>query len=126
MLIVCFVYSFTHMKFFALALLLAANSFLIAQQPAPNSGQQTPPWNLMPVPAKIQPASGFWIVQQGFTISISGADDPRILGAAQRFFERLSRATGIPLKYQLGEAEKATVAIRCEHPGERIQKLGED
>jgi len=80
----------------------------------------------MPVPAKIQPASGWWTVQQGFTISVSGADDPRVLGAAQRFVDHLSRATGIPLKYQAGEADKATIAIRCEHPGEKIQKLGED
>ncbi|HWC17396.1 MAG TPA: family 20 glycosylhydrolase [Terriglobales bacterium] len=114
------------MKLFALLLLLTIAFFLNAQQPMPNSVQQGPPWNLMPVPAKMQPGSGQWIVQQGFTISVSGTDDARSLGAAQRFVEHLSRATGIPLKYQLGEGEKATIAIHCEHPGEKIQKLGED
>ena len=121
-----FVYSFIPMKPFAVLFLLAAASFLIAQPSTPGAAGQGSPWNLMPVPAKIHPGSGQWIVQQGFTMSVTGADDPRSLAAAQRFVEHLSRATGIPLKYQLGEAEKATIAVRCEHPGEKIQKLGED
>src|SRR5689334_626149 len=114
------------MKSFALALVLTASPFFAGQQSISTPGQQAPPWNLMPVPAKIQPASGWWTVQQGFTISVSGADDPRVLGAAQRFVDHLSRATGIPLKYQAGQADKAKIAISCDHPGEKIQKLGED
>ncbi|HVH88341.1 MAG TPA: glycoside hydrolase family 20 zincin-like fold domain-containing protein, partial [Terriglobales bacterium] len=114
------------MKCFGLILSLAASSFVTAQPTTPNMVQSGPPWNLMPVPAKIQPGSGQWIPQQGFTISVNGADDPRVLGAAQRFVEHLTRATGISLHYQAGEPGKATIAIRCEHAGDKIQKLGED
>jgi hexosaminidase len=80
----------------------------------------------MPVPAKLQAGTGQWIVQQGLTISIAGADDPRVRGAAQRFVDHLSRATGIPLRYQSAEGATATIAIRCEHSGDKVQKLGED
>jgi hexosaminidase len=80
----------------------------------------------MPVPAKLQAGSGQWIVQQGLTISVAGADDPRVRGAAQRFVDHLSRATGIPLRYQSAEGATATILIRCEHSGDKVQKLGED
>jgi hexosaminidase len=80
----------------------------------------------MPVPAKLQAGTGQWIVQQGLTISVAGADDPRVRRAAQRFVDHLSRATGIPLRYQSAEGATATIAIRCEHSGDKVQKLGED
>jgi len=80
----------------------------------------------MPVPAKLQPGSGQWAVQQGFTISITGADDPRIRSAAQRFVDHISRATGIPLQFLSAEPNKATVSIHCDRAGEKAQKLEED
>jgi hexosaminidase len=114
------------MRFFPLILLFAAASFLNAQSSPSNASLQGPPWNLMPVPAKLQAGSGQWIVQQGLTISVAGADDPRVRGAAQRFVDHLSRATGIPLRYQSAEGATATILIRCEHSGDKVQKLGED
>ena len=113
------------MRLFALMLFIAATSLLTAQQSASAPAQPTP-LNLMPMPSKIQLGSGQWVVQQGLTISITGAEDSRIRSAAQRFVEHLSRATGIPLRYQAGESGKATVAIHCEHAGDKVQKLGED
>ena len=80
----------------------------------------------MPVPAKLQPGSGQWVVQEGFTIAVTGADDPRVRSAAQRFVDHLSRGTGIPLRFLSAEPDKATIVIRCEHMGEKVQKLGED
>jgi hexosaminidase len=80
----------------------------------------------MPVPAKLQAGTGQWRVQQGLTISLTGPDDPRVRSAAQRFVEHLSRATGIPLRYQSAESANAAIAIRCEHSGDKVQKLGED
>jgi len=109
----------------ALMFFIAATSLLTAQQSASAPALPTP-LNLMPMPSKIQLGSGQWVVQQGLTISITGADDSRIRSAAQRFVEHLSRATGIPLRYQAGESGKATVAIHCEHAGDKVQKLGED
>ena len=114
------------MRFFALLLLLAtATSLLSAQQPAAPA-QAGPPWNLMPVPAKLQAGSGQWLVNQALTVSVAGADDPRIRAASQRFVEHLARETGIPLRYQSAEADKGTIAIHCERMGEKVQKLGED
>jgi hexosaminidase len=112
------------MKLLALVLVVSATSFLLAQSnPANLTG---PPWGLMPVPAKVQAGSGRWVVQPGLTISITGADDPRVGGAAQRFVDHMSRSTGIPLRYQSADPDKATIAIHCEHSGEKLQKLGED
>jgi len=102
---------------------LFAQTPSIGTAPVPSSG---PPWALMPVPAKVQAGTGLWQVQQGFTISITGADDARLAAAAERCVNHLSGATGIPLTYRTADASKATIAIRCEHNGEKIQKLGED
>src|SRR5438045_243028 len=113
------------MRFFSLILLLAVTLFLSAEQ-LPSSTQQSPPWKLMPIPAKVQAGTGQWVVQQGLTIAVSGAGDPRVGDAAQRFVTQLSRATGIPLRHQVAERDKATIAIRCEHSGDKVQKLGED
>jgi hexosaminidase len=112
------------MKLFALMLVVSATSFLSAQPSTATLSQV--PWALMPVPAKIQAGNGQWLVQQGLTISLSGADDARVGGAAQRFVDHLSRGTGIPLRYQTASADKATVAIHCERSGDKVQKLGED
>ena len=114
------------MRLFILFCLLSTTSLLAAQSLTANAAQSGPPWNLMPVPAKIEAGSGQWAVQQGLTISVSGADDPRVRSAAQRFVDQLSRQTGIPLPYVTAEADKATIAIHCERVGEKVQKLGED
>jgi hexosaminidase len=94
--------------------------------------QQTPPalsppqLNLMPWPAKIQPGSGQLPIREDFTIAISGSNDARVAAAAERFIDRLSRETGIPLRFKRAKSEPAALAIRTEHGGEKIQKLGED
>ena len=80
----------------------------------------------MPVPAKVEAGTGQWVVQQGLTISVSGPDDPRVRSAAQRFVDHLSLQTGIPLRYLTAQPDKATIAISCDRPGEKVQKLGED
>ncbi|PYY18463.1 MAG: beta-N-acetylhexosaminidase [Acidobacteria bacterium] len=114
------------MRFFVLLCVLSATSLFAAQSSTANAAQPGPPWNLMPVPAKLEAGSGQWIVQQGLTISLSGVDDPRVRSAAQRFVDHLSHQTGIPLHYLTAEPDKATIAIRCERAGEKVQKLGED
>jgi len=113
------------MRFFVLLCVLSATSLFASQSSITNAAQSRPPWNLMPAPSKLEAGAGPWIVQQGLTISLSGADDPRVGGAARRFVDHLSRATGIPLQY-LNARDKATIAIQCERTGEKVQKLGED
>lgn len=87
---------------------------------------QQPQLNLMPWPAKIQPGSGQLPIREDFTIAISGSSDARVSAATERFIERLSRETGIPLRFKRTKSEPATLAIRTEHGGEKVQKLGED
>ncbi|HET9741264.1 MAG TPA: family 20 glycosylhydrolase [Terriglobales bacterium] len=114
------------MRLFALLFLLVSASLLLNAQTAPSTAApQGPPWNLMPVPAKIQPGSGAWVVNEGLTIAISGSNDPRVRSAAERFVDHLTRETGIPLHFQSASAN-ATISIHCEHSGEKVQKLGED
>jgi len=113
------------MKLLVLTLLITLASVLAAQTTT-STAQTGPPWNLIPVPAKLQPGSGRWVVQQGFTIAITGADDQRVHAAAQRFVDHLSRATGIPLQFLSAQPEKATISIHCQRAGEKVQKLGED
>src|SRR5215470_15808455 len=114
------------MRFFVLLCVLSATSLFALQSSITNAAQSGQPWNLMPVPSKLEAGTGQWIVQQGLTISLSGADDPRVRGAAQRFVDHLSRATGIPLHYLNAAPDKATIAIQCERLSENVQKPGED
>jgi hexosaminidase len=114
------------MRSILLTLLLCATLPVYAQQPTSSTVPTGAAWNLMPIPSKIQVATGQWLVQRGFSISLTGADDPRVRSAAQRFVDHLSRTTGIPLSYQTAGTGSATITIRCEHAGEKVQKLGED
>ena len=114
------------MRLFVLLCVISATSLFAIQSSTANTSQFGPPWNLMPVPSKIEAGSGQWAVEQGLTISISGADDPRVRSTAQRFVDQLSRQTGIPLRYRTADAGKGTISISCERTGEKIQTLGED
>jgi hexosaminidase len=88
---------------------------------------QTPPLNLMPLPAKISPGQGRLAVDSAFRIALTGVDDPRLKPAAARLTQRLTLQTGIPLLLNLTpDATQATFVIHCEHAGEPVQKLGED
>ena len=93
------------MRFLVLLCVFSATSLFATQSSTTNAAQSGPPWNLMPVPAKVDAGSGQWVVQQGLTIALSGADDPRVRSAAQRFVDHLSRQSGIPLRYLTAEAE---------------------
>jgi len=114
------------MRFLVLLCVLSATSLFAKQSSTSQPAQSRLPWNLMPVPAKVEAGSGLWVVQQGLTISLSGGDDPRVRSAAQRFVDHLSRLTGIPLRYLTAQPDKATIAINCDRAGDKVQKLGED
>ncbi len=88
--------------------------------------QMSPSLNLMPVPAKLQPGSGQLVVDQSFTVSVTGAKDARLDSGVPKFLDQLSRQTGMPLNKQSGDAAKATLVIRCENAGRKVQELGED
>jgi hexosaminidase len=82
--------------------------------------------NLMPWPAKISMAEGSLAIDQTFSVSLAGAPDARVGAAAGRFVRQLALQTGIPLAEALHDPAHAKLEIRCDSPGEPIQKLGED
>jgi len=82
--------------------------------------------NLMPVPAKIQAGSGQLLIDQLFTVALTGAKDGRLDRGVSRFIDDLSRQTGMPLNQGLADPGKAALVIRCESSGRRVQELDED
>jgi hexosaminidase len=95
-------------------LLLSATTLLSAQP------------NLMPWPAKITMGNGSFTIDQNFSVSVTGATDARVRAAAVRLVYQLALQTGIPLAEVLRDPSHAKLEIRCDSPGEAIQKLGED
>jgi hexosaminidase len=81
---------------------------------------------LMPVPAKIRVGTGQLVIDQLFTVAATGAKDARLEGGIPKFLDQLSRQTGMPLNKQLADPAKATLVIRCENAGRKVQELGED
>jgi len=82
--------------------------------------------NLMPVPAKAQVGIGQLVVDQSFTAASAGQRDARLDGGIARFLEQVSRQTGMQLNGQPADASNATLVIRAENAGRKIQELGED
>lgn len=82
--------------------------------------------NLMPVPAKVQVGTGQLVVDQSFTAVGTGQRDARLDGGIARFLDQVSRQTGMQLNGQLADASNATLVIRAENAGRKVQELGED
>lgn len=82
--------------------------------------------SLMPVPAKVQIGTGQLVINQLFTVAITGAKDARLDSGIPRFLDQLSRQTGMPLNHELADAAKATLVIHSESASRKVQGLGED
>ena len=82
--------------------------------------------NLMPYPAKLEARAGQLVVDNNFRVAITGKDDPRVRGAAERMVETLARKTGLLLKSEPGDTASAKLVLRAASGGEKVQKLGED
>src|SRR6266550_6375943 len=104
--------------FFVVSLLVLSTCFAAAQTPSNPT--------LMPIPSKLQMGSGQLIVDQLFTVAVTGAKDARVDGGISRFLDQLSRQTGMPLIKQPADSAKAALVIRCENAGHKIQELSED
>lgn len=84
----------------------------------------------MPWPASISVQPGAVAIDNGFTVSVSGAGaaDPRVTAAVERLFEQLAKQTGIPLlPHAVSGGQRATLNIVVEskdHGGP--QRLGDD
>ena len=55
------------------------------------------PLPLMPMPVKVETASGALPIDSNFTIAVSGYSDARLESAIKRFTARLAKQTGLPI-----------------------------
>jgi hexosaminidase len=88
------------------------------------SAQTQPQLNLMPMPASAQPAAGQLLIDQSFSVAVTGFHDASLDSGVQRFQAQLSKQTGIPFRPKSGAA--ATLQIHADRGREAVQKLGED
>ncbi|HEY6350627.1 MAG TPA: family 20 glycosylhydrolase [Candidatus Angelobacter sp.] len=79
----------------------------------------------MPIPAVTHPGTGQFVVNASFKISVTGKCDFRVSHAVDRFLQRLSRRTGIPLP-NLQNDSAPNFVLTCDSGGEEIQGLEED
>jgi hexosaminidase len=81
---------------------------------------------LMPLPANFQSGTGRLLIDQSFSITLTGKQGTRLQHAAHNFLYELSTRTGMPLDSKPGNRSPATLVIRVEHEGKKVQELGED
>src|ERR1035437_7244944 len=82
--------------------------------------------NLMPVPAKVQVGTPQLVVDQAFTAVSTGREDDRLDWGISRFLDQVSRETGMQLNAQPAAASNATLVIRAENTGRKVQEFDED
>lgn len=104
------------------ALSMFAAAFLVCATSAAALPVETPPHDLLPVPARIAWQPGRLVLDGGLVLVRRGAADPRIDAALRRTAERLTRL-GVP---QTTGPRAATLSIEAAGPGRSVQALGED
>ena len=80
----------------------------------------------MPLPASSRPGSGQFVIDQSFSVSLTGHKDKRVERGIQRFLQQLSRQTGMPFVNKSAESSRGGLTIRTEHGSKQVQELGED
>ncbi|MDP9169753.1 MAG: family 20 glycosylhydrolase [Acidobacteriota bacterium] len=79
-------------------------------------------WNLMPMPASIQPGQGSLAIGPTFHAAVQGAADPRVTRALERVTQRIAQLTGTPLR----PGAPTTLSLRIDGTGAAVQSLAED
>ncbi len=82
--------------------------------------------NLMPMPSSVRPGAGALAIPPSFSVAIEGYREPRLERAVERFCRELSRRTGLFVRAQVVDANKATLVIHAERASKAVQELGED
>jgi hexosaminidase len=77
------------------------------------------------MPSTVQPGAGQLLIDQSFSIAVTGFHDASLDNGVQRFQAQLSEQTGIPFRPKAG-ATAAILQIHADRGREAIQKLGED
>jgi hexosaminidase len=98
-------------------------------QTQPQGSQQvlSPPFNMMPLPSRVQAGSGSLHIDASFSVALTGHNEPRLDHAVARFLRQLSRATGIPAFGKAPASVKSSaLTIHTDHGSKDVQELGED
>jgi len=76
------------------------------------------------MPASVQPGTGQLLIDQSFSVAVTGTHDASLNTGVRRFQAQLSTQTGIPFRPKPGAPP--TLQIHADHAREAVQKLGED
>src|SRR6266481_6279577 len=83
---------------------------------------------LMPMPAVVRPGTGKFIIDQSFTVAITGPCGAVITRATERMVQNLARRTGLPLTdaalTRTTDKPKARFTIHCTAPEENLNLSG--
>lgn len=78
------------------------------------NGEKTMTMNLMPVPEQIVAGEGRFLLQENFTVAVSGVESPRLQNAATRALRRLSDRTGLFFLQDYVTTMSKTAALQIE------------
>ncbi len=90
---------------------------------------QLPPdsLDLMPIPASIQVGSAQLVIQQSFSVAITGHEEARLERAVQRFLRSVSRETGMAFSPRIAQSTaQATLVIHTDRSSKSVQDVDED
>ncbi len=100
---------------------------LLLSMLAPFLTAQEGSFNLMPVPASVQPREGKLPITPTFAVAVTGNTEVRLQHAVEIFTERLHEETGmLPVDVGLTDVSKANLVIRTEAISRDVQEPGED
>ena len=104
--------------------LLVFFAFLIVSGSA--RAQSPPELKVMPLPAKVQTASGALKIDGNFALSFTGYREARLDRAGQRFMTTLNHETGIVFGQVPANSAGATLVVTTDRESKPVQELGED
>ena len=102
-----------------LFLLLATGACMV-------NAQSNRPLNVMPLPAKAEPAEGSLKIDASFRIAFAGYREPRLDHAGLRLERQIQRQTGLVILHASKGAGPATLEVSTDHESKAVQELGED
>jgi hexosaminidase len=82
--------------------------------------------NLMPMPSDLQLGTGRMVIDQTFSVALTGYKEPRLESAVERFITAISRRTGMPLRAQVADTSTASLVIHADEASKEVQEPGED
>jgi hexosaminidase len=97
---------------------MMSKAFLLVMTPLALSAH-----NLMPVPAKFQPAQGRLRIDENFRVELTGYREPRLDAAAERLMAHIAAKTGIGMR---PSTAAPALVVHCERASAAVQQPRED